>query len=65
MICPLMSYQKQYTNEIRCAGAKCAFSDDAGTCLIKQALQCYVEEKRTVAMNNDDEPWEYNWGGVD
>lgn len=29
-----------------CFAPNCAFSDEAGDCLISQALQCYVQEKR-------------------
>lgn len=48
--CPLMSYAKQYAQEIPCLGKECAFAaDKAGECLIKQALQCYVTAARTKA----------------
>ena len=57
MKCPLMSYQKQYSNEVRCMGRDCGFADEEGNCLIRQALQCYVaSERQKVAheeiMNN-------------
>lgn len=29
-----------------CLAPNCAFADEAGDCLINQALQCYVQEKR-------------------
>ena len=74
MKCPLMSYQTQYKNEVNCMGGDCGFADEAGSCLIKQALQCYVACERQRAARegimsnigtNPYEPWEYNWGGVD
>ena len=46
--CPLMSYAKQYAQEISCFGEECALAaDGAGECLIKQALQLYVSGERT------------------
>jgi hypothetical protein len=45
--CPLMSYAKQYSNEIPCMGKSCGFADEAGDCLVQQALQCYVAKERT------------------
>lgn len=46
--CPLMSYAKQYAQEIPCLGEECALAaDGAGECLIKQALQLYVSSERT------------------
>ena len=47
--CPLISYAKQYATEIECMGEECNFTDEAGECLIKQALQCYVAKERTQA----------------
>lgn len=45
--CPLMSYAKQYNQEVQCFGEACAFAaDKAGNCLVKQALQCYVTAAR-------------------
>ena len=44
--CPLMSYAKQYANEIHCMGESCGFADEAGSCLVQQALQCYVAKER-------------------
>ena len=29
-----------------CAGSSCELTDEAGNCLIKQALACYVQDKR-------------------
>ena len=46
--CPLMSYAKQYAQEIPCLGEECALAaDGAGKCLIKQALSLYVSGERT------------------
>lgn len=36
----------QYGNMPRCEGSNCELTDDAGECLIRQALQCFVQEKR-------------------
>ena len=58
--CPLMSFQKQYHEEERCLGEDCAFAADAaGNCLIKQALQCYVNRERTAAAEREsaDQCW--------
>lgn len=52
MKCPLKSYN--YAAYIDCAGLSCAFADEAGNCLVRQALQCYVSAERTrVAEEND------------
>ena len=40
--CPIMSYQRDNTSTKPCMENSCAFADEAGECLIKQALQCYV-----------------------
>jgi hypothetical protein len=40
MKCPLKNYEY-------CAGQSCAFADEAGDCLVRQALQCYVSAERT------------------
>ena len=46
--CPLMSYAKQYAQEISCLGEECALAaDGADECLIKQALSLYVSGERT------------------
>lgn len=45
--CPLMSYAKQYSTEVPCMGEECGFADEAGGCLIQQALQCYVAKEHT------------------
>ena len=35
MICPMMSFQKQYTNEIKCQEEKCAWwNKNRGKCAI-------------------------------
>lgn len=43
MKCPLSC--SQY-GAYDCFAPNCAFSDEAGDCLISQALQCYVQDKR-------------------
>ena len=52
--CPLMSFAKQYSHEVPCLGENCALAaDEAGECLIRQALQRYVSAERTrVAEEN-------------
>ena len=45
MRCPLTASQhggRQY-----CLGTDCMLADEAGDCLVKQALQCYVSKERT------------------
>ena len=50
--CPLKSYE--YSEFIDCAGRSCAFADEAGDCLVRQALQCYISAERArVAEEND------------
>lgn len=51
--CPIMSFQQKYSGGIYCLEKNCAFSDAAGECLIKQALQCYVSKERTVAAERE------------
>lgn len=51
--CPLMSYAKQYSYQVPCMEEQCGFADEAGNCLIQQALQCYVAKERTVAAQKD------------
>ena len=29
-----------------CKGSECELTDEAGECLVKQALQCFVQDKR-------------------
>lgn len=52
--CPLMSYAKQYASGIYCFGEECGFADEAGDCLVQQALQCYVAKERTRAATEDE-----------
>ena len=42
--CPLCC--SQHGNMPRCEGSNCELTDEAGDCLIKQALACYVQDKR-------------------
>lgn len=52
MKCPLKSWE--HSQFIECQGRSCAFADEAGDCLVRQALQCYVSAERTrVAEEND------------
>lgn len=46
MICPLISSEYGAHN---CAAPNCRFTDEAGHCLVQQALQCYVSAERTRA----------------
>lgn len=43
--CPLISFQKDCSGYVQCM-QDCAFKDEARECLIKQALQCYVQNTR-------------------
>lgn len=43
MICPLISSEYGAHN---CIPQSCRFTDEAGECLIRQVLQCYVQDKR-------------------
>ena len=53
--CPLMSYAKQYAQEIPCLGEECALAaDGAGECLIKQALALYVSGERTRRAEEEE-----------
>ena len=46
--CPLMSYVKQYAQEQYCMGEDCAMAaNENGECLVKQALQLYVNQEKT------------------
>lgn len=45
--CPLISYAKQYSAQVPCMKGQCGFADEAGDCLVQQALQCYVTKERT------------------
>ena len=42
--CPLSC--SKYGNMPSCEGSNCELADEAGNCLIAQALQCYVQDKR-------------------
>ena len=44
MKCPLKNHE--YPVFVDCAGQSCAFADEAGDCLVRQALQCYVNVER-------------------
>lgn len=52
MKCPLSS--NQYGNLPECKGSNCTFADEVGDCLVKQALQCYVNAERTRAAKEED-----------
>ena len=45
--CPILSYQRDATATKYCMGIDCEFADEAGECLIKQALSLYVSGERT------------------
>ena len=47
MKCPLISSQYGAHS---CAAPDCAFTDKNGKCLIKQALQCYIQEHTVMQM---------------
>lgn len=52
MKCPLKNWE--HAQFVECQGRSCAFADEAGDCLVRQALQCYVSAERTrVAEEND------------
>lgn len=42
--CPLSCSSHGYMPS--CKGPECELTDEAGDCLIKQALACYVQDKR-------------------
>lgn len=42
--CPLSCSSHGYMPS--CKGNECELTDEAGECLIKQALQCFVQDKR-------------------
>lgn len=52
MKCPLKNFQ--YSTFLDCQGEACAFADEAGNCLIRQALQCYVSAERTRVAEEAD-----------
>lgn len=43
MICPLISSEYGAQN---CIPQSCRFTDEAGKCLIQQALKCYIQDKQ-------------------
>lgn len=45
--CPILSFQADRYCEIGCREDRCAFADEVGDCLVRQALQCYVSAERT------------------
>ena len=47
MKCPLISSKYGAHS---CAAPDCAFTDKNGKCLIKQALQCYIQEHTIMQM---------------
>ena len=52
--CPLMSCRQDYA-EVFCFEKECAFAaDGAGECLVKQALQLYVEKERTRIAEKEE-----------
>ena len=57
--CPLMSFQREGWQKVSCFGKGCEFADEAGECLIKQALKCYVSKEHTSAAER--ETAEYYW----
>ena len=51
MKCPFSC--NQYGDMSDCQESSCVLSDEAGNCLVQQALQCYVSAERTrVAEEN-------------
>lgn len=53
--CPLMSFAKQYSQEVPCLGENCALAaDGAGQCLIQQALQLYVSHEH-IRLSEEEE----------
>lgn len=45
--CPLYKFRERDGCYGQCECNTCMLADEAGDCLIKQALQCYVSESRT------------------
>ncbi len=52
--CPLISYQRQYTNGQVCLGPGCIFcrGDD---CLIAKSLETYIKSKDPLAFISDED----------
>ena len=51
MICPLISSEYGAHN---CEASNCRFTDGAGECLVKQALQLYVAKERTRIAEEEE-----------
>lgn len=52
--CPFMSFQKSnYEGIVYCLKDECKLADEEGDCLIKQALQCYVDKERARAATEE------------
>ena len=51
MKCPLISSQYGVHN---CVAPDCRLTDEAGHCLVQQALQCYVSATRTKAAEEEE-----------
>lgn len=52
--CPLAhATNHTYYGRIVCMEKECGFADEAGDCLIQQALQCYVAKERTAAAEKE------------
>ena len=49
--CPLSCSSHSYMPN--CKGSNCELTDKAGNCLIKQALQCFVQEKREARATRE------------
>lgn len=52
MRCPLVCNQNGTMSY--CQEQQCAFADEAGNCLVRQALQCYVSAERTRVANETE-----------
>lgn len=52
MKCPLTT--NQYGNRPPCLGGECELTDEAGNCLIKQALQCYINATKAKITNDTE-----------
>ena len=53
-ICPLISYQRQYTNRQTCLGPGCVFCR-GGDCLIAKSLETYIKSKDPLAFISDED----------
>ena len=52
--CPILSFQADRFCEVGCREERCAFADENGNCLIRQALQCYVSKESTRLANETE-----------